>query len=185
MQRISHISRLLVVVLAFLVCQGVVAQLQNPGLGLGDGSVPHPLSELPVPPAAYDVQESSVAADYPNQLSFKLELEYPSKSVLDLYSQHFKSIDWVKCRGSLDDWDPMIDSTTDPSQFVHRVFQHWINRDRNVIGSVALHYYSPFDWRYEYKPAGNTQHVIVIFHQHPEIESYLKLMEVRCPAEKH
>jgi len=178
---------LLLVVLALLVCQGAVAQLQNPGLGLGDGSVPHPLSDLPVPPEAYNVQESSVAADYPNQLSFKIELEYPSKSVLDLYSQHFQSADWITCQAPFHYWDPIDgwssfgDDTRRPSQRVHQLVQHWINKDRNVIAVLGLRYYSPDDWSYQDKPAGKAQHVVIVFHQSPDLERELQLLELECP----
>ena len=159
---------------------GIVVCLLS-STGLGAGSVPHPLSDLPVPPAAYDVQESSVAADYPNQLSFKIELEYPTKSVLDIYNQHFQPADWIKCRTPVDGWDSISDETMRPSQRVHSLAQYWINRDRTVIAFVALHYYSPDDGSYRNKPAGKTQHVTIVFHQSPDLEHLLRPLGLKCP----
>ena len=144
--------------------------------------IPYPLSELPLPPGAYDVQAASVGVNHPNQLLFKVDIEYPSKSVLDLYSGHFQSTAWTKCRGTVDDWQQMIDATKRPRRMVHRTVHYWMNKDRETMASVALYYYSPYRGNHDHDPVSDTQHVTVGLYEHPDVGWWLQeKMRVRCP----
>ena len=68
---------------------------------------------------------------------------------------------------------------------VHRLFWSWVDKDRNKLAQVGIRYYSPDDRSYEKKPAGKTQHVIIVIDQTPDLERRLQERNLNCFPEKH
>ena len=143
--------------------------------------LPYPLSDLPLPPAAYGVKFQPGDGSQPNELSFKVDLHYPSKSVLEHYGNHLETPAWTKCQGPSDDWGDIIDGTKKPAQRVHTAAHYWLGKDEETIVGVALQYYSPMEHRYDW-PANNVQHVSVHFGVTSDAASWLRLARVYCGA---
>ena len=143
--------------------------------------LPYPLSDVPLPPAAYDMGFKSSDGSQSNELSFKIDLKYPSKSVLEHYGAHFKAPTWTKCRGPADDWQKVIDGRTMPAQKVHSLAHYWLNKDEETFVAVELRYLSPEDAPYRY-PVNNTQHVKVAFGMFSDAASSLRLARIYCGA---
>ncbi len=142
------------------------------------------LAGLPVPEEAYDVQEFSVESSRPNQLSFKVELAYPSKKVLELYAEYFAAKGWTACEGGMDDWGSFIDGTVEGDPLIHQLFRYWVKRDKNRLGLVALRYVSERVDLKQKTPTNATQHVtVLIVDGRPDLDEDLRLLGLKCPRE--
>ena len=143
--------------------------------------LPYPLSDLPLPPAAYDTEFKPFGGSQPNELSFKIDLEYPSKTVLEHFGDHLRAPVWTKCQGPADDWQKVIDARTKPEQRVYTAAHYWLHKDEETVVSVALQYFSPEDDPRRY-PVDNIQHVSVFVGVFPDATSWLQLSKVYCGA---
>ena len=152
--------------------------------GISSGSDRNLLARLPIPRAAYEVQEFSVGSQRPNQLSFKVDLSYPSKEILELYEKYFASEGWTKCAGGMDDWDSFVDESLERNPLIHQLLQYWVKRDQNLEALVALRYYSEGVDETQATPTNARQHVtVLIIDDIPDLDRQLRLYGLECPPE--
>ncbi len=140
------------------------------------------LAGLPVPEEAYDVQEFSVESSRPNQLSFKVDLAYPSKKILELYAEYFAAKGWTACKSRMDDWDSFVDESVGGSPLIHQLLRYWIKWDQNLEAALILRYYSEGVDESRKTPTSAIQHVsVVIIENIPDLDQQLELYGLECP----
>ncbi len=141
-----------------------------------------PERALPIPKAAYDVQKLPADSRRLDELSFKIDLSYPSKEVLEFYEEYLAAQGWTKCKGGVDEWDSFVDMSAGHSQLIHQLFRVWVKRDQNVEAVVSLRYYSEGVDERRKTPTNKIQFVnVLIIDDLADLDRQLKLYGLECP----
>ena len=147
----------------------IVLVLLNEGLSAAP-------SRYPVPNGAIEVQHVRLADTGGEQDFFKIELKYPSTSVLDHYRNVFSRWGECKPKGA---WQSFGDLTGNKPLFVHQLLWEWVSADNRSVATLAIRYYSD-GVQYRAQPDIDTQHVVLIEYKVPDARAMAKELGYQC-----
>ncbi|MBL4606616.1 MAG: hypothetical protein JKY01_02160 [Pseudomonadales bacterium] len=139
------------------------------------------VDELPLIESADDVDKRNIESENYQQLSYKVNVKYPSSDALGLYKNYFLDDEWIKCVGGIEEWSSFIDAATgDEELLVHHVANYWIKESEKKLATVFLKYYS--NWPKQNRlPDNDIQNVFVLIHRDIDVRDQAKYLSLSCP----
>ena len=164
----SLLAILLVLVVVLVACNSSATQLDM-------------VNDLPLYKGAYDVDKRTIGTGANQQLSYKIQDEYPSRKVLDFYANHLENQGWVKCTGTMESWSAFVDAAHSEDLLVHHTTYYWVKRSVDRLAIVFLRYNSK--WPNKSKiPDNKIQNVFVLMQKEiSDLRSELSRLSVKCP----
>jgi len=138
------------------------------------------IDEVLIRPDARDVQKRSFAESKSRQISYSVNLKYPTTALTEAHFAQLKKIGWSKCSGYREGWDNFVDASKPKGQ-ERTVFQNVSYWSRgNKLLTVLMKYDSSVtkDMNSLDTPDNTQQLIVLLEDSNPGTKDWLK---ITCP----